>query len=392
MLVWLFWGLVTFCVYAYIGYPLLLFILSLVRRRTREPDARFTSALSIIVPAHNEAAVIGAKLGNLLGQDYPAERLEIIVASDGSDDETEGIVTRVSQHDPRVKLLGLPRRGKAHALNTAVDSAGGEVLVFSDANAMLEPGALRYLARHFADPGVGGVAGGLRYVRGNDTGGAGLGEMLYWRYDQWLKQMETKVGNAISADGALYAIRRDLYVPIADPSATDDFAISSRVVVQGYRLIYEPHAMVSESTAGSSGREFLRKVRIVNRGLRSLFGLGGFLFPWRGGFYAVQLISHKLLRRLVPFVLLLLLVINVVLWPLGVLYRVALAAQVVVYGLGLLGFLLRNTRWGRIWFVYVPYYFCQANLAAALGWMWLLRGQRIAVWQPQREGVRLKQC
>lgn len=391
MLVWLFLGLIVFCLYAYIGYPLLLFLLSLVRHRTHEPDAGFTPGLSIIVPAHNEAAVIGAKLENLLGQDYPADRLEIIVASDGSDDETENIVTCISQRDPRVRLLDLPRRGKANALNAAAAIAREEVLIFSDANALLDPDALRYLARYFADAGVGGVAGGLRYVRGNDTGGAGLGEMLYWRYDQWLKQMETKVGNAISADGALYAIRRDLYVPIADPSATDDFAISSRVVVQGYRLIYEPRAMVSESTAGSSGREFLRKVRIVNRGLRSLFGLGGFLFPWRGGFYAVQLVSHKLLRRLVPFVLPLLLAINAALWPLGVLYRVTLAAQIVIYGLGLLGFLLRNTRWGRIGPIYVPYYFCQANLAAALGWVWLLRGQRIAVWQPQREGV-VKQC
>jgi cellulose synthase/poly-beta-1,6-N-acetylglucosamine synthase-like glycosyltransferase len=391
VLVWLFWGLVAFCLYAYIGYSLLLFLLSLVRRRACEPEAEFTPTLSIVVPAHNEAGVIGAKLNNLLGQDYPANRLEIIVASDGSDDETESIVSRISRRDPRVKLLGLPRRGKAHALNSAVASTGGEVLVFSDANAMLDPDALCYLVHHFADPGVGGVAGGLRYVRGSDTNGAGLGEMLYWRYDQWLKRMETKVGNAISADGALYAIRRGLYVPIADPSATDDFAISSRVVMQGCRLIYEPRAMVSESTAGGSGREFLRKVRIVNRGLRSLFGLGGFLYPWRGGFYAVQLISHKLLRRLVPFVLPLLLVINAVLWPLGFLYRVILAAQVVVYGLGLLGFLLRNTRLGRAGLVYVPYYFCQANLAAALGWVWLLRGQRIAVWQPQREGA-VKQC
>jgi cellulose synthase/poly-beta-1,6-N-acetylglucosamine synthase-like glycosyltransferase len=387
VLVWLFWGLVAFCLYAYVGYPVLLILASAVHRQSHKCDETCTPSLSIVMAAHNEAAVIQAKLDNLLSQDYPPDRLEIIVASDGSDDETEAIVTHYRECDRRVRLLALPRRGKAHALNTAAASAQGEILVFSDANAMLDPGALRRLVRHFANPRVGGVAGNLCYASSRKTGGAGMGEVLYWRYDQWLKQLETQVGNAISADGALYAIRHALYVPITDPSTTDDFAISSRVVVQGYRLIYEPRATVSEATAGSSSREFRRKARIINRGLRSLFGLGDFLYPWRGGFYAVQLISHKLLRRLVPFALPLLLVASAFLWPVSILYRITLIAQIVFYGLGIIGFLLRSTPWGRLWPIYGPYYFCQANVAALVGVTGLLRGERIAVWQPQREGV-----
>ena len=193
------------------------------------------------------------------------------------------------------------------------------------------------------------------------------------------------MGNAVSADGALYAIRRQLYVPITDPTVTDDFAISTRVVVQGYRLIYEPKATVTEATTGSSKREFRRKARIINRGLRSLFGLGSFLYPWQGGFYAIQLISHKLLRRLVPFVLPLILIINILLWFKNSIYRLMLLAQIVVYGLGVVGFLLRDTKFSKIPPIYIPYYFCQANVAALLGVIWLLQGQRIALWKPQRE-------
>jgi cellulose synthase/poly-beta-1,6-N-acetylglucosamine synthase-like glycosyltransferase len=387
MLAWLFWGLVAFCLYAYIGYPALLIVASIARRRADTRDATYTPTLSAIVAAYNEAAVIRTKLDNVLSQDYPADCLEIIVASDGSDDETGSIVAASGRRDRRVRLLDLPRRGKAHALNAAAASASGEILVFTDANAMLDPGALRYLVRNFANPRVGGVAGNQRYVHARRTGGASLGETFYWRYDQWLKELETRVGNAISADGALYAIRRALYVPIQDPSATDDFTISSRIVVQGYRLIYEPLATASEATAGGSGREFWRKVRIINRGLRSLFGLGDFLYPWRGGFYAVQLISHKLLRRLIPLVLPLLLVINALLASTGLVYRIGLSVQVAFYGLALLGFLLRDTRWGRNKAIYVPYYYCQANLAGLFGLIWLLRGRRITLWQPGREGV-----
>ncbi len=385
MSVYLFWGAVSFCLYAYLGYPILLGLMGLVRHRTYPQNLAYAPRISVIIAAYNEAGVIKDKLDNVLLQGYPPEKLEIIVASDGSDDGTNEIVAAYAQTSPQVKLLALPRRGKAFALNSAAASAQGDILVFSDANAMLDPDALAYLVCGFEDAEVGGVAGNQRYTRSDKTGGASLGETLYWRYDRWLKALETQVGNAISADGALYAIRRELYVPITDPAATDDFAISTRVVTQGRRLIYQPNAVVSEATAGSSSREFRRKARIINRGLRSLFGLGQFLYPWHGGFYAVQLISHKLMRRLVPLALPVVFLANIVLWPRHLLYRLILVAQLLVYGLGLVGFALRNTGRGKIRLVYIPYYFCQANVAALLGLYWFLRGQRIALWQPQRE-------
>lgn len=342
-------------------------------------------SITFIVAAYNEEDVIREKLENLSAQNYPKEKVEIIIASDGSSDATEALVTQYAEQDARIRLLALPRRGKANALNESAKAATGDILIFTDANAMLDADAARFLTRNFYDVEIGGVAGNQRYARSEKTSGASLGEVLYWKYDRWLKELETRVGNAISADGALYAIRSELFVPIVDPAATDDFSISTRVVTQGYRLIYEPEAIVYEATAGSSNREFRRKARIINRGLRSLFGLGGFLYPWRGGFYSVQLLSHKLLRRLVPLILPILLLVNGLLWSEHFFYRLSLIAQLAVYSLALVGFGLRNTVLGKKRLVYIPYYFCQANAAALLGLFWFLKGQKIALWQPQRE-------
>ena len=381
----LFWGLLFFVAYAYFGYPILLLLMSVFRRRAIMKEASFMPSITFIVAAYNEEDVIREKLENLSAQNYPKEKVEIIIASDGSSDATEALVTRYAEQDAHIRLLALPRRGKANALNESAKAATGDILIFTDANAMLDADAARFLTRNFYDVEIGGVAGNQRYARSEKTSGASLGEVLYWKYDRWLKELETRVGNAISADGALYAIRSELFVPIVDPAATDDFSISTRVVTQGYRLIYEPEAIVYEATAGSSNREFRRKARIINRGLRSLFGLGGFLYPWRGGFYSVQLLSHKLLRRLVPLILPILLLVNGLLWSEHFFYRLSLIAQLAVYSLALVGFGLRNTVLGKKRLVYIPYYFCQANAAALLGLFWFLKGQKIALWQPQRE-------
>lgn len=381
---WLFWILFGIMIYAYLGYPMLIGLLSLFKHQPVRKDLEYTPTLSIVVPAYNEEDVIGAKLDNLLAQDYPPMKVEIIVASDGSDDGTNRIVEEYSAEHDQIRLLALPRQGKAWALNAAVHQASNDILVFTDANAILNKESLRHLAAPFADQTVGGVAGNQRYNRGRQTGSAGRGEILYWAYDTWLKNKETRVGSAISADGALYALRRHLYVPIQDPAGTDDFQISTRVVVAGYRLVFEPEALAFEDTTGSDRREFRRKARIVNRGLRSLFTLGKFLWPWNGGVYAVQLLSHKLLRRFVPLVFPLLLVINVYLLRQSWVYLVMLIAQLAVYILGLIGFLLRETRLAKFPLIFAPFYFLQINAASLVGIYWLLRGESISFWQPQR--------
>lgn len=362
-------------VYVYFGYPALIFVLAKLRPRpVRRADV--TPVMSIIVPVFNEERVIERKIRNSLECDYPPEQLEVIVVSDGSTDATSDIARR---HP--VRLVELPRGGKAAALNAGVATARGEVLVFTDANVELDRGALRVLARSFADETVGGVSGKKKYfVRsGGDT--TEVGENLYWRYEQWQKTLESAFGSIYAADGTLYAIRRELYVPIADPAQADDIAVSTRVVLQGRRLILDPEAIAYEETPAEGRDEFVRKIRVTNHSLRALFHLGRAL--WFSGFYSVELVSHKLLRHLVPLFLVPLLLANLFLARRGHLFAAALAVQLALYALAAAGALLRHTRLGASKLFSVPYYFCLVNAAALLGVVSIVRGRRVRAWSPR---------
>jgi len=238
-------------------------IVAALRNRQVHTGA-MTPRVSLIIPVWNEEHTITAKLDNSLALDYPSQALEIIVASDGSSDNTEAIVERYESRG--VRLLRYPRRGKIHALKDAVRAASGEILVFSDANSMYQNDALRKLMRNFADPEVGGVCGNQIYLKSTNTEASSRGESLYWSYDKWLKQKESLTGSIVSAHGALYAIRRTLYKPPRSAAVTDDFAISTAVVEQGYRLVFEREAIAYEEPTSTAGLEFRRKVRIMTRG------------------------------------------------------------------------------------------------------------------------------
>ena len=202
-------------------------------------------------------------------------------------------------------MLDLPRTGKAGALNTAVERATGEILVFSDANSMFAPDALARLAAPFADPSVGGVAGDQRYLPDDGDGGVAKGERGYWDLDRAIKQAESAAGNVISATGAIYAVRRSLFGPVPD-GVTDDFATSTAVIAQGHRLVFAPDAVAYEPVGAAAEIEYGRKVRVMTRGLNGVVLRRGLLDPRRHGFYAVQLFSHKVLRRLMAIPLLML--------------------------------------------------------------------------------------
>lgn len=367
--------------YAFVGYPALLWAMARLRR---VPIARadIEPELTIIVAAHNEAAVIACKLESILQQDYPLECLDIIVASDGSTDTTSAIVDAYS--DRGVRLLDLPRAGKASALNHAVTEARHDILLLTDANAILAPGALRALVRGFADPAVGGVSANERRDPATIMSGSGFGERLYWEYDKWLKQAESDIGSMVSASGSLYAIRRALFRPISDPSATDDFAISTQVVRAGKRLIFEPDAVTWEPAVSTGELEFNRRVRIVTRGLRSVYGVRELLLPWNGGFYSVQLWSHKVLRRLVGFF-----VAGITLTNLSLVrrpdYRWLLVPQLIAYVFAFAGWRGQRRSWGRKPWFYIPYYFCLSNLATSIGVIQFLRQRRVSIWEPRRD-------
>lgn len=364
-------------VYIYFGYPALIFLVSRLRprpfRRGGEPT------VTVLIPVYNEEGVIAEKIANTLALDYPPERLETLVVSDGSTDGTEEIVRRFGE---KVRLLTLPRSGKAFALNEGARAARGEILVLTDANTLLEPGSLRPLVDPFADPSVGGVCGNKkqRPPAGADT--TAEGENLYWRWDKWQKALESRAGSIFAADGTLYAVRKELYVPIADPAQADDIAISARVVLQGRRLLYEPRAVAWEEAPAEGRDELWRKVRVTNHSVRALWNLGRGL--WTSGFYSVELLSHKFFRHLVPFFLIPLFLSNAVLAASGPpVFRVLFAGQVLFYGLALAGFALRGTRLGRAKPFTVPYYFCLVNAAAFLGVLSILRGRRLRAWTPR---------
>lgn len=377
-----FWTAIFLIVYVYLGFPVLVaffakFHKSKVKKEAIEPK------VSLIIAAWNEERSIAKRLENALALDYPQDKLQIIVASDGSDDQTVNIVKRY--HEQNVVILDLLRRGKIFALNDAVAEATGEIIVFSDANSMYDKKAIRMLVQNFADKGVGGVCGNQIYLKKQKNfDSTSQGENLYWNFDKWLKQKESETGSIVSADGAIYAIRKHLYLPPASAAVTDDFAISTGVIEQGYRLVFESEALAFEEPMAAATKEFSRKVRIMNRGLRGVILRKKLLNPFRYGFYSLELFSHKVLRRLVPFFLLITFFANL---PLGLAespYLYSALAQVSFYILAGFGYVFRSHRVGKIKFFYIPFFYCLANAAAMTAVIRLLSGKRIELWQPQR--------
>lgn len=379
-----FWSLVAIVVYGYAGYPVVVAIAGWVldRKVRKKP---ITPTVSVVIAAYDEAEDIEARLHNIFDSRYPGEKIEVVVASDGSTDDTVRIASSV---DPsRVVVLDLPRRGKAAALADGASRATGDILIFTDANTMFHRDALAMLARNFADPDVGGVAGRTGYVVTAHTESSGRGESLYWSYDTWLKELETRTGSVVSAHGGMYAVRRELFRPIEDPAVTDDFAISTAVVAQGKRLVFENGALGMEKTMVKSGPEYRRRVRLMTRGLTGVVLRRELLDPTRFGFYSVALASRKVLRRLLPLTFPPLFVVSLVLSPTSPLYLIVAAGQIGILVLATLGWALRGTRFGKSPIFYAPFFFCLANLASASALWNLARGRRIERWTPQRHAV-----
>jgi cellulose synthase/poly-beta-1,6-N-acetylglucosamine synthase-like glycosyltransferase len=380
-----FWTTVLSITYAYAGFPLLVTMVGTFRKRNVR-KASVTPRMSLIIAAYNEEECIGQRMENALAMDYPADDLEIIIASDGSSDGTEAIVEGYAERG--VRLLSLPRQGKILALAAAVREATGEVLVFSDANTVVHPRALREMASNFADPEVGGVVGHTGYWIEEGSESSSRGENSYWRYDTWIKELESRTGSVVSAHGGLYALRRELFQPPTDTAVTDDFYISTGVVERGFRLVFEPEARALEAAVKTSEREFSRRVRLMTRGLRGVWLRRRLLNPFDYGFYALTLFSHKLLRRLLPVALVLLLAASALLASSHPFYAAALGAQVAFYAFGTAGYLFKSTRVGRWKLFYLPFFFCMANAASLLAVSRFLRGDRVTLWQPQRHAVQ----
>ena len=248
---------------------------------------------------------------------------------------------------------------------------------------MFDASAIRALTRPFADPDVGGVAGDQRYLVRRDTAASQTGERAYWSLDRMLKQWQSDSGHVISATGAIYAIRRLLFRSVPE-GVTDDFVTSTRVIAQGYRLVFAPDAVAFEPVAASGRREFRRKLRVMTRGFRSVIVMRGLLNPFRYGFYALQLFSHKVLRRMMVFPLLLVFATNLVLYRQGLIYQVTLFVQFAFYGCALLALFPLGTRIQRHKFITFTFYFCMVNTAALVAIFKVLMGKHVVLWEPDR--------
>jgi cellulose synthase/poly-beta-1,6-N-acetylglucosamine synthase-like glycosyltransferase len=378
----LFWLSLSLIVYTYIGFPLLIVLRGLLWRKDyKKQEFSALPSVSVVISAYNEAQTIAEKLDNLLSLDYPRELLDIVIASDGSTDGTDAIVEKYRERG--VNLLMLPHQGKAFALNEAVASSRGDVLVFSDANSIYRTDAIRSLVRPFVDPEVGGVAGNQIYLKKVSGESSGDGERAYWGFDRMLKEFQSRAGNTLAATGAIYAIRRSLFRPIPE-GVSDDLVTSTGVIAQGYRLVFAADAVAYEPVSATERVEFKRKVRVTVRSLRALMRIRSLLNPFVYGFYAFQLFSHKVLRYLVFVPLLTLVFISPFLWDSGLLYQLAITAEAGFYILALLGLMLNGTRSGRLKLFTIPFYFCMVNAAVLVAAIQVLRGHQIKHWEPQR--------
>jgi len=381
-----FWACLLLVAYTYLLYPCLLFAAYSVaqvrrdwqylmtrhdRRRPSLPAAALP-AVSLVIPAHNEEACLPGKIANLRQLDYPRDRLEVVFVSDGSTDRTNEILRALAE--PNVQTVFLPvQQGKSTALNHGVDRARHDILLFSDAATLFSTDAVKHLVRHFSDPSVGVVCGALQFEGSAESRKT---EGVYWTYESMLRLMEARLGATLTASGAIYALRRRCYRPLSADVLIEDFLIPMSARRRGYRVLYDPEARATEIAATSVPAEFTRRVRLA---VGSFGALGRLIRIPFHPFTYWAFVSHKLLRWLLPFLLIGLLASSGALSH-DPLYRVAFAVQGLFYLWAAAGFLFRE-RLGRVRFGLVGYYLCAIHLAFLVGFVRVLTGRKHTAWQ-----------
>ncbi len=359
-------------VYVYAGYPLVLSLAGLLRKRRPAGDENHLPTLALIISAHNEERIIREKIENSLKLDYPGHLLRIIVASDGSIDETNNIVRDYEGYNIVLKAFDR-REGKSATLNKAILGVEEEIVVFSDANAFYRNDALRKLVRHFADDETGCVVGRLIYLDSDSY--VGRGESLYWRYEGLLNRLESRLKSVLVGTGTIFAIRRSLFRPVIRDVA-NDFQIPAEIASQGYGVVYDGEAIAYEKSSYFFTEEFNRKRRIIVRGLT---GFNHLKNNFGGNFRIFQFISRKLLRWWIGFMLPVMYAANVFVLDDPVFYSIFLL-QTAFYMFAVIGAVLRRGRIrSRIFFI--PFYFVMVNTAALAAILTYVTGGRLSSWE-----------
>ncbi|PWK53706.1 glycosyltransferase family 2 protein [Pleionea mediterranea] len=376
----LFWCVMVGVTYSYFLYPLFLKLLPKARRITTVTPASVDSdlpSLSFIITAYNEQTGIADKLENTLLANYPEQQLEIIVASDGSTDNTNSIVEKYSSKG--VKLVNVAeQKGKENAQKAAIGSAKGEVIVFSDVSTRIEPTGLLIIASAFQDKSIGALSSEDRFITKH---GEVAGEGAYVKYEMWLRKQESQVKSLVGLSGSFFAARKQI-CNNWDISVPSDFNTALSCVEQGMAAVTVPNLLGFYPNISDESKEYQRKLRTVLRGMAALAVKRQVLNPFRFGVFSFLVISHKLMRWLVPVFLLLLIPLNMALLEQSVIYEIILMGQAVFYFIALTGWLSKSLRQNTV--VKIIYFFTQVNLAIFHATIMFVRGKRITRWKPSQ--------
>lgn len=378
-----FWLLIGLVVYTYVGYGFVLFIIIKVRRafgiNTIKTDESFEPEVTLVVPCFNEEDFILDKAKNSLELDYPKEKLRIIFITDGSSDKTVELLKTVEGievlHDDR-------RAGKSAAENRAMTFVKSPIVVFCDANTILNVECIKELVKHYVNPKVGGVSGEKRVMIKDSDNASAAGEGIYWKYESTLKKWDYELYTIVGAAGELVSFRTELMADLEEDTILDDFMQSLRICKQGYRFAYEPNAYAMETSSENVKEELKRKVRIAAGGWQSMSRLKSLLNPFSGLVLFFQYVSHRVLRWSISALALpVIFLLNILLFVDGSeIYSYLLVAEILFYGLALLGWALEN-RQIRIKVLFIPYYFLIMNYAVFAGFFRWLKGSQKSTWE-----------
>lgn len=382
----LFWFALAILLYTYVGYGLLLTVInSLFSRKPENTSNAIFSTVTLVIPAYNEAAWLQQKLQNIADLNYPPNKLQVIFVIDGSDDSSLEILKSY----PHVQVLYHPRRlGKMAAINHCIPLITSEVVVFSDANTMLNIDCLENMVRHYADKRTGGVAGEKRISATKARSGIGYTEGLYWRYESWLKRLDSGFNTVVGAAGEIFSIRAILLTPLAEDVILDDFMLSMQICTRGYRVVYEPSAYAVEAPSANIAEEKKRRTRIAAGAFQSVVLLWNRISLWRQPVLYFQYFSRRLLRWIAcPICLVILYIANIsLLAGGGTFFQVAFLVQTIFYLLAIIGGLLFSTQ-NAMKPLLLPYYFVFMNWIMVLGFFRHARGSQTVLWEKSRRQV-----
>ena len=384
----IFWILLGIVFYTYLGYGIVLFLMIRIKRIfTKKKLVVLTNNelpdVTLLIAAYNEQDYVKAKVENTLQLNYPAEKLHQIWVTDGSNDETPERLKAYSM----IEVLHRPERsGKIAAMNRGIKFVKTPIVIFSDANTLLGKDSIMRIAQMFADPKVGCVSGEKRIFNANEEAASAAGEGIYWKYESTLKRWDAELYSAVGAAGELFAIRTELFNEVEPDTLLDDFIISLRVAMKGYKIDYDPEAYAIETASANVKEELKRKIRIAAGGIQSVIRLYPLLNIFKYGILSFQYISHRVLRWTVtPVSLLLILLINVILAPYSNLYLILLGLQLLFYVSALLGWFLENRKM-KVKLLFVPYYFFIMNYAVFMGFGRYIKKSQSVNWERAKRG------